>query len=172
MFNRYHVLMALALLSMAGATGVGCGEAPKKPAAAQAAKSGAGGVSGAAQAQAAEEGAAEEKKFEYAGVVDPFEEVSFNIVEDDTTGEMCGVICQMDLTQLVLRGVIFDIDKPRALVEDDQGNGYILAKGDQIGNKKGRVIEISENQIVVLEKYTTPDDFYVVKVPMKLVSEE
>lgn len=141
-----------------------CGSEPAKPAAKPAAAKGA--VPTAAPVEVAAVEAGEEADFTYSAVVDPFEAVEIvGATDDDGT---CGVLCSFDLAQLRVKGIIWDIEKPRALIEDDQGNGYIVAVGDRIGNKKGNIIDIKENEVMVLEKYDTGVDFYVVQTPMKL----
>jgi Tfp pilus assembly protein PilP len=56
-----------------------------------------------------------------------------------------------ELSQLKLVAVIWNIDNPRALVEDSAGMGYIITKGSYIGNNQGRVTGILQNEIVVTE---------------------
>ncbi len=62
---------------------------------------------------------------------------------------------RMELSQLKLVAVIWNIEKPRAMVEDGTGKGYILARGTPLGKKKGRVTEINSEGIVVTELYET-----------------
>ncbi|MFQ5850500.1 MAG: pilus assembly protein PilP [Candidatus Binatia bacterium] len=76
------------------------------------------------------------------------------------------------ITQLKLVAVIWDIEEPRAMVEDTSGLGYIVKLGTPIGNNEGKVKAIRPNEIVIEESYT---DFYgrtkSRKVKMKLASE-
>jgi Tfp pilus assembly protein PilP len=57
-----------------------------------------------------------------------------------------------ELSQLKLVAIIWNIDNPRALVEDSAGKGYIITKGSSIGNKQGKVTGILENEIVITEE--------------------
>jgi Tfp pilus assembly protein PilP len=61
----------------------------------------------------------------------------------------------MDLAQLKLVAVIWDIPKPRGMVEDTTGNGYILSVGTSIGKNKGKITRITSTGVVVSEKYET-----------------
>jgi type IV pilus assembly protein PilP len=57
-----------------------------------------------------------------------------------------------ELSQLKLVAIIWNIDTPRALVEDSAGKGYIISKGSLIGNNHGKVTDILQNEIVVAEE--------------------
>jgi Tfp pilus assembly protein PilP len=57
-----------------------------------------------------------------------------------------------ELSQLKLVAIIWNIDNPRALVEDSAGKGYIITKGSYIGNNQGKVTNILENEIVITEE--------------------
>jgi type IV pilus assembly protein PilP len=60
---------------------------------------------------------------------------------------------RMDLAQLKLVALIWNIPQPRAMVEDGTGNGYILSIGTPIGKNKGKIIRITSMGVVVTEKY-------------------
>ena len=62
-----------------------------------------------------------------------------------------------DVSQLKLVGIIWDINNPRALVEDASGKGFIVTKGVLIGRNEGRVTEIRDNEVTVMEETV---DFY------------
>lgn len=53
--------------------------------------------------------------------------------------------------------VLYNTQKPRAMVEDETGFGYTLVVGTKIGNQDGVVKEIDSDRIVVEEEYL---DFY------------
>lgn len=57
-----------------------------------------------------------------------------------------------ELSQLKLVAIIWNIDNPRALVEDSAGKGYIITKGSYVGNNQGKVTGILENEIVITEE--------------------
>src|SRR5262249_24410676 len=62
-----------------------------------------------------------------------------------------------ELGQLRLVALIYETGDPRAVVEDDQGLGYIVKVGTPIGPNGGEVSAIERGRIVVREQAT---DFY------------
>ena len=64
---------------------------------------------------------------------------------------------RFDLGQLKLVGVIWEASRPKALVEDSGGLGYIVEAGTLIG-ANGGVIRMIEPRRIVIEEYKT--DFY------------
>jgi len=62
-----------------------------------------------------------------------------------------------ELSQLKLVGIIWNIDNPRALIEDAAGKGYIVTRGTFIGKNGGRVADILPGEIIVIEE--SPDIF-------------
>jgi len=96
-----------------------------------------------------------EKSFTYvsAGKRDPFrsfileQQASHNLRHDR------GPLEQFELAQLALHAVVWDTPRPRALVTDPSGRGYIVAEGTPIGKNDGRVTKINDNLMVVRETY-------------------
>ena len=62
-----------------------------------------------------------------------------------------------EVGQLKLVGVIWNLQEPRALVEDGAGMGYIITRGTPIGSSCGAVKSIEPGQVVIEEYYY---DFY------------
>ncbi|MFI5314937.1 MAG: pilus assembly protein PilP [Myxococcota bacterium] len=60
---------------------------------------------------------------------------------------------RFDLSQLIVMGIIWGVDEPRALVRDPTGKGYIVRAGTPIGKNKGRILRIQDNKVVVKETY-------------------
>ena len=60
---------------------------------------------------------------------------------------------RMDLAQLKLVALIWNIPQPRGMVEDATGNGYILSVGTPIGKNKGKITRITSTGVVVSEEY-------------------
>jgi type IV pilus assembly protein PilP len=60
---------------------------------------------------------------------------------------------RFDLSQLIVMGIIWGVDEPRALVKDPTGKGYIVRTGTPIGKNKGRILRIEDNKVVVKETY-------------------
>ena len=64
---------------------------------------------------------------------------------------------RLDLDELKLVAVVWDIPKPRAMVEDRGGKGYILSVGTRIGRNQGQVSKITPEGVVVSEKTEASD---------------
>jgi type IV pilus assembly protein PilP len=60
---------------------------------------------------------------------------------------------RFDLDQLKLTGILVSPSKIRALIEEASGKGYIISEGTYIGNKGGQVTKITNDRVVVEEKY-------------------
>ena len=60
----------------------------------------------------------------------------------------------VDLSQLKLTAIILAPGRNLAMVEDATGKGYIVKKGTYIGNREGRVTEISPDRLIVTEQGT------------------
>jgi Tfp pilus assembly protein PilP len=79
---------------------------------------------------------------------------------------------RLDLGQLKIVGIVWDIKEPRAMVEDSSGLGYVVKVGTPIGNSDGKIKEIHREQVIVEEFY---EDAYGVRkrrdVSMKLLTE-
>lgn len=60
---------------------------------------------------------------------------------------------RVDLGQLKLVAVIWNISDPRGMVEDATGKGYILSVGTPIGKSRGKVTQINSSGIVVTERF-------------------
>ena len=64
-----------------------------------------------------------------------------------------GPLEQFDLSQLSLVAVVWGTDRPRALVTDPSGRGYVVQEGTPIGKNEGQVVRISDNTVLVRETY-------------------
>jgi len=60
---------------------------------------------------------------------------------------------RFDLSQLIVMGIIWGAEEPRALIRDPTGKGYIVKAGTPIGKNKGRILRIEDNKVVVKETY-------------------
>lgn len=78
-----------------------------------------------------------------------------------------------DLDQYDLVGVIWGIERPRALVHDPEGIGHVVEIGTYIGKNWGKVTQITSSGVVITEEYQTMDGELVVnEIPMKLASND
>ena len=79
---------------------------------------------------------------------------------------------RLELSQLKLVGIVWDIGDPRGMVEDNAGLGYVVRIGTPIGSNDGKVKAIRRNEVIVEEFYS--DEYGARKkrdVGMKLMSE-
>ncbi len=106
------------------------------------------------------------------GKRDPFRSfLSAGPKEDDDTPRT--PLQRYDLDQYQLVGVIWGIDRPRALVQDPENLGHVVEIGTYIGKNWGKVTQITSSGVVVTEEYQTMDGELVVnEIPMKLASNE
>ena len=64
---------------------------------------------------------------------------------------------RLDLGQLQLTAVVFSDVRPRAMVEEDNGKGYVVGIGTPIGLERGQVTAIKRDRIVI--EHLKADDF-------------
>ena len=67
-----------------------------------------------------------------------------------------------ELDEYRLVGIIWGIDRPRALVEDPERIGHVMEIGTYIGKNWGKVTQITSTEVVVTEEYQTIDGELVV----------
>jgi type IV pilus assembly protein PilP len=89
---------------------------------------------------------------------DPFrslvEEVRAPSVESTVCNEP---LCQWELDQLTLVGVVTGEANPLAMVEDPGGKGYIIRRSSRVGKQGGKVTQILRDTVTVTEFWTGPD---------------
>jgi len=89
---------------------------------------------------------------------DPFrslvEEVRPSVAESSACTEP---LCQWDLGQLTLVGVVTGEANPLAMVEDPAGRGHLLRRSTRIGKQGGKVTQILRDTVTVTEFWTGPD---------------
>jgi len=61
---------------------------------------------------------------------------------------------QVELGQLKVTGIVWDMKDPRAMVEDNAGLGYIVKVCTPIGSNEGKIKAIYRNEVVVEEFYS------------------
>ena len=66
-------------------------------------------------------------------------------------------LCQWELDQLTLVGVITGEANPVAMVEDPQGRGYVIRRNTRMGKQGGKVTQILRDSVTVTELWTAPD---------------
>lgn len=108
----------------------------------------------------------EEEKYSYNpnNKRDPFQ--SF-LLSSSTTNLLDNIprtpLQKYEINQYVLTGIIWGIDRPRALVEDPEGDGHVVEIGTYVGTKWGKVETIEEGVVTITEELQTVDGQLVVK---------
>jgi len=57
----------------------------------------------------------------------------------------------LDLSQLTVTAIVIGENKRWALVQDSKGEGHVIKLGTSLGRKRGEVVKILENEVVVRE---------------------
>ena len=100
------------------------------------------------------------------GKRDPFRSfLSFGTRTEETTPRT--PLQKYEIDQYLLVGIIWGVDRPRALVEDPEGIGHVMEIGTYIGRNWGKVTQITAGEVVVTEEYQTLDGELVVN-PIKM----
>lgn len=95
--------------------------------------------------------------YEPAGRRDPFRPFTFDIRRPSVAAEPSTPLQRYDLGQLTVAGTIWEMNPPRAMIEDSAGMGYIVTIGTPIGRNGGLVTAIEPKRVVVEERVI---DFY------------
>lgn len=82
---------------------------------------------------------------------DPFRPMTLRTKVAPRNRDNLSPLERLDLGQLKVVGVIWDIKEPRAMVEDTAGLGYTVKVGTPIGSNDGKVKAIHRNQIIIEE---------------------
>jgi len=106
---------------------------------------------------AAEERAKESYSYDPTNKPDPFK--SFIIVrreleEEREKAEPRTYLETLDLSQVTITAIVISKDKRWALVKDSRGEGHVIGLGTPMGKKRGKVTEIREKEVVVIEHDT------------------
>ena len=90
--------------------------------------------------------------YDAANKRDPFRSFVLDQAERMAKHER-GPLEQFDLSQLTLVAVVWGTQRPRALVSDPSGRGYVVQEGTPIGKNDGEVIRIGDTAVLVKETY-------------------
>jgi type IV pilus assembly protein PilP len=92
---------------------------------------------------------ADDPAYDSTGRRDPFRPP--RVSASTAGGEIRTPLQRYELGQLKLVAVIYDTNDPRAVVEDDEGLGYIVRVGTPIGPHGGEVQGIERGRVMVKE---------------------
>lgn len=144
------------LCLLAGAlTMVACGEStpPAQKKAANAAKGATGDLGATAAPATGATAVTAPVEYTYDVTIrDPFKPIIPG-PRDQEGAEDCGPLCQYDISQFRINGIIWGISQPAAMLRAPDGKPYIIKVGTPIGRNKGKVVSITKDRIAVLEKY-------------------
>ncbi len=89
---------------------------------------------------------------------DPFRSLVEEVRAPNGENTVCREpLCQWDLDQLTLVGLVTGEANPLAMVEDPQGRGYLLRRSTRMGKQGGKVTQILRDSVTVTEYWTGPD---------------
>lgn len=88
---------------------------------------------------------------------DPFRPMSLRTKMSPRARENLSPLERLELGQLKLVGIIWDLKEPRALIEDTAGLGYVVKVGTPIGSNDGTVKAIGRNGVIIEEFYEDAD---------------
>jgi type IV pilus assembly protein PilP len=95
--------------------------------------------------------------YEPEGKPDPFKSYVRQLVAIQQA-DLSSPLQRFDLSQLTVTGIIWSNEKPRALIEDPTGKGYVVQTGAPIGKNRGRIVHIGDNRVTVKETYVDSAD--------------
>jgi Tfp pilus assembly protein PilP len=104
------------------------------------------------------------------GKRDPFRSfISRMVIVEGEEGAV-GPLQLHEIDKYRLRGVIWNIGAPRALVEDPDGIGHVVDIGTLIGKNWGKVTQIKPEAIVITEEYRDPieNELIINEITMRL----
>ena len=87
------------------------------------------------------------------GKRDPFRSVLLDLAFQDDSDVPRAPLEQFEIQQLALTAIIWETNRPRALVTDPGGRAFVIMKGSRVGKNFGRVIHIGDNLVLVKETY-------------------
>jgi len=125
-------------------------------------------------AAAATEGPPPEEIFVYnpIGKRDPFRTFLTKDNEDEN-GPARTDLQKYDIDQYELVGIVWGNERPRALVQDPTGEGFVMEIGTYIGKNWGKVTQIQSDVVVVTEEYEAMDGRLIVNpIHLKLPTNE
>lgn len=102
------------------------------------------------------------------GKRDPFKPFIKEPKEREATiSETTPPIKRFPLDEYRIVGIVWVDNEPKAMVVDPEKNTYFLGPTDEIGNRNGVILEVSENGLLVNEKRYFEDVFGEQKVEVK-----
>lgn len=98
----------------------------------------------------------EADRYKAEGRRDPFESLVKEKSDDTVVRDLSrprGPLERFDLAALHLTGIVWGELGRRAVIRAPDGKGYFVTVGMYMGQNEGKVIEIENHRVVILEKY-------------------
>ena len=95
----------------------------------------------------------ESPRYAPKGKRDPFRPLNLPAKTSPRVRDNLSPLERFELGQLKVVGIVWDINEPRAMIEDRTGLGYTVSTGMLIGRNEGKVKAIHRNQLVVQESF-------------------
>ena len=111
------------------------------------------------------------RTYDFAGKRDPFRSFIKAPKVEKTDKPPKLPVQRYNTEQYMVTGILWDMVPPLALVEDPEGIGHVVEIGAYLGNKWGKVQEIKETSIIVVEEITTTDGEIVLR-PIELTQQK
>jgi len=91
--------------------------------------------------------------FRYIPIFDPFKKIEKKLKPAPITQNITVYHRNYDIHELRLVGIVKFRNKKIAIIEDPQGRGFFLKKGDYIGKKASVIIKITNCSVYIAERY-------------------
>lgn len=104
------------------------------------------------------------------GKRDPFRSFIQKEVVVQGDGGPVGPLQKHEIDSYELRGIVWNINQPRAMVEDPSGIGHVVELGTLIGKNWGKVTQIKPTELIITEEYRDPieNELIINEVTMRL----
>ena len=104
------------------------------------------------------------------GKRDPFRSFIQKEVVVQGDGGPVGPLQLHEIDSYRLRGIVWNINQPRAMVEDPEGIGHVVELGTLIGKNWGKVTQIKPTELIITEEYRDPieNELIINEVTMRL----
>ena len=86
-----------------------------------------------------------------ASIRDPFQPVDLG--PERSARPDCGALCNFDVGQFRLIGIVWGISEPVAMLRAPDGKPHVAKVGMPIGQNNGNIVSIANDRVAVLEKY-------------------
>ena len=103
----------------------------------------------------------EEYSYNPIGKRDPFRSF-LNTTDGRKVAETSSPLQKYEIDQYQLVGIIWGVERSRALVQDPEGVGHVMEIGTYIGKNWGKVTQINSSEVVVTEEFQTMEGELVV----------